>query len=614
MQTLVRQRLMLLRTLRRVGGIVLTAGIVLRAIQSLVPVGIALTMSALIQRLSDADAAGWQTAAAPLIALGTAVLASRVVPELLAPLTFLAEQRIDGSQREELTRLVTSSSSLDVLERRRVQKLIRLARADREFWSERTPGQGAMAQLDLLFTYAGVAASCAALTVFAWWLVPLIVVPTIAARSVQRRQFLEHVRLEAEGTLEGMRADNWKRLATQWTGGKEVRAFGLATWAADQANRSITAKFAPTWASATASAVRQWKIIAIVGPPLALAYSLVAWNAARGVDSVAAAAAVFSASWSMLTMLGFADVVLIEGAIPGVTAFEKLASETRSTEPVASPPLRETPADDGSPPLVRFEKVSFVYPGTDRPILHSIDLEIRPGELLAVVGLNGAGKSTLIKLLTGLYRPTSGRITADGTDIADLGAAAWRHRVCAVFQDFIQYQLPVADNIVMGRAMIPPQVAAMRAAAQDAGLTSIVEGLPKGWDTPLSRARSGGVDLSGGQWQQVVLTRALYGLRTGARLAVFDEPTAHMDVRTEAQVFDCLARYHGDRSVVLISHRLSTVRRANRIVFLHDGRITENGSHDELIGQGGRYAQMFAIQAERFQRGYDDRQEKGDAQ
>ncbi|CAM5289286.1 hypothetical protein SALBM311S_09837 [Streptomyces alboniger] len=136
-----------------------------------------------------------------------------------------------------------------------------------------------------------------------------------------------------------MRADNWKRLATQWTGGKEVRAFGLATWAADQANRSITAKFAPTWASATASAVRQWKIIAIVGPPLALAYSLVAWNAARGVDSVAAAAAVFSASWSMLTMLGFADVVLIEGAIPGVTAFEKLTSETRSTEPVASPPL-----------------------------------------------------------------------------------------------------------------------------------------------------------------------------------------------------------------------------------------------------------------------------------
>ncbi|CAM5289337.1 hypothetical protein SALBM311S_09838 [Streptomyces alboniger] len=132
--------------------------------------------------MSDADAAGWQTAAAPLIALGTAVLASRVVPELLAPLTFLAEQRIDGSQREELTRLVTSSSSLDVLERRRVQKLIRLARADREFWSERTPGQGAMAQLDLYFTYAGVAASCAALTVFAWWLVPLIVVPTIAAQ------------------------------------------------------------------------------------------------------------------------------------------------------------------------------------------------------------------------------------------------------------------------------------------------------------------------------------------------------------------------------------------------------------------------------------------------
>jgi ABC-type multidrug transport system fused ATPase/permease subunit len=612
MQTVIRQRLMLLRALRRAGGTVLTAGIVLRAIQSLVPACLALAMSALVERLVSTGAGDLRTTTAPLIVLGAAVLAGRVVPEFLAPLTFLAEQRIDGSQRAALTRLVASSPTLDVLERSRVQKLIRLARADREFWSERTPGQGAMAQLDLLFAYVGVAASCAVLAVFAWWLVPLIALPALAARSVQRRQFLEHVRLEAEGTLDGMRADSWKRLATQWTGGKEVRTFGLATWAADQAERSITAKFAPTWASAAASAVRQWKIIAIVGPPLALAYGLVAWNAAQGADSLAAATAVFSASWSMLTMLGFADAVLIEGAIPGVKAFEELTSEVGGTPPASSRPLLEIPADNDPPPLVRFEDVSFRYPGTDRPILHGIDLEVRPGELLAVVGLNGAGKSTLIKLLTGLYQPTSGRITADGVDIAHLGAAAWRSRVCAVFQDFIQYPLSVADNITMGRGMVPPQPAAMQAAAEDAGLTSIVDGLPLGWDTPLSRVRSGGVDLSGGQWQQVVLTRALYGLRTGGRLAVFDEPTAHMDVRTEAQVFDCLARYHSDRTVVLISHRLSTVRRANRIVFLHDGRIAENGTHDELMAQGGRYAQMFAIQAARFQRGYDDRQERGD--
>jgi ABC-type multidrug transport system fused ATPase/permease subunit len=259
---------------------------------------------------------------------------------------------------------------------------------------------------------------------------------------------------------------------------------------------------------------------------------------------------------------------------------------------------------------IRFENVSFTYPGTDRPVLEHLDLEIRPGELLAIVGLNGAGKSTLIKLLAWLYEPTSGRITAGGADLADIGPEAWRRQLSVVFQDFVRYQLTATDNVTLGNATVPPDEAALAAAADDAGLADVLSRLPAGWDTPLARTRTGGVDLSGGQWQRVVLARALYAVRTGAQVLVLDEPTAHLDVKTEFAVFDRLAAHRGDATVVLISHRLSTVRRADRIVLLSDGRITEMGSHEELVALGGRYAAMFTIQAERFRQGFDDRTEE----
>jgi ABC-type multidrug transport system fused ATPase/permease subunit len=217
------------------------------------------------------------------------------------------------------------------------------------------------------------------------------------------------------------------------------------------------------------------------------------------------------------------------------------------------------------------------------------------------VGLNGAGKSTLIKLLAWLYQPTGGRITADGVDLDKIGPEAWRERISVVFQDFVRYQLSAADNVTLGNAAVPKDELALKAAARDAGFDEVVDRLPHGWDTPLSRSRSSGVDLSGGQWQQVVLARALYAVRTGAQLLVLDEPTAHLDVRTEFGVFERLAAHKGDATVVLISHRLSTVRKADRIVLLDDGRIAESGTHDELIALGGRYAEMFAIQAEAFE-------------
>ena len=218
----------------------------------------------------------------------------------------------------------------------------------------------------------------------------------------------------------------------------------------------------------------------------------------------------------------------------------------------------------------------------------------------------------MIKLLAGLHLPTEGRITVDGADINALGAGPWRSRLSVVFQDFTHYPLSVADNVALGRADVPVDEAGLAWAARESGLDEVVDRLPYGWDTMLARSRAGGVDLSGGQWQQVVLARALYAVRLGAKVLVLDEPTAHLDVRTEFSVFARLVAHRGSTSVVLISHRLSTVRLADRIVLLDGGRITESGSHDELVARGGAYGRMFAIQAERFRRGYDDRIAEGE--
>jgi ABC-type multidrug transport system fused ATPase/permease subunit len=300
----------------------------------------------------------------------------------------------------------------------------------------------------------------------------------------------------------------------------------------------------------------------------------------------------------------------IESALPVVKALPEVRA--RLAEPAAVP-WRRTATAPVSPPLVELRDVRFRYPGTDRLVLDDLELTVRPGELLALVGLNGAGKSTLIKLLAGLYRPESGTVTADGEDIWALGPDAWRERISVVFQDFVRYHLSARENITLGRASRPVDEAALVGAVREAGLSAVIDRLPEGLSTPLARDRTGGVDLSGGQWQQVVLARALYAVHTGARLLVLDEPTAHLDVRSEMELFGRLAGRAGDTSIVLISHRLSTVRHADRIVLLDGGRITESGTHEELLAQGGQYARMFSIQAERFRRGYDDRVEEDES-
>jgi ATP-binding cassette subfamily B protein len=247
---------------------------------------------------------------------------------------------------------------------------------------------------------------------------------------------------------------------------------------------------------------------------------------------------------------------------------------------------------------IRFEQVSFTYPGADAPALRDIDLHIAPGESLALVGENGSGKTTLIKLLAGLYRPTSGRILLDGLDLREWDPEALRRRIGVIFQDFARYQFTVGENIGAGDVLHFEDQARWEQAADQGMALPFIDTLPGRFDTQLGKWFKDGRELSGGQWQKIALARAF--MRSGADILVLDEPTAAMDAAAEATVFEHFRQLTQDRIAILISHRFSTVRMADQIVVIDGGRIIERGSHAELMALDGLYARLFSLQA----RGY----------
>lgn len=327
-------------------------------------------------------------------------------------------------------------------------------------------------------------------------------------------------------------------------------------------------------------------------------YGAYAWIAASAVQSKISLGEM--TMYLLLFRQGQAAVASSLGAVGGMyednlylsTLYEFLAQEVSS---------RGGTATSGPAPGegLRFEAVSFTYPGATTPALAAVTLTLAPGQTLALVGENGSGKTTLIKLLTRLYVPTAGRILLDGRDLQEWDEIALRRRVGVIFQDFARYQLKVGENIGAGDVDAFDDRDRWRSAARDGMADSFIDTMPVGYDTQLGKLFKDGRELSGGQWQKVALARAF--MRTGADILVLDEPTAAMDAEAEAQVFEHVRSLGKDRMSIVISHRFSTVRVADHIVVLHAGKVVEEGDHESLMKQNGRYAHLFTLQAKGYQ-------------
>jgi ATP-binding cassette subfamily B protein len=248
---------------------------------------------------------------------------------------------------------------------------------------------------------------------------------------------------------------------------------------------------------------------------------------------------------------------------------------------------------------IRFDNVSFYYPGSDVPALDSVSLHITPGESLAIVGENGSGKTTLIKLLTRLYTPTHGVISLEGLPLQEWDIDTLRKKIGVIFQDFARYQLIVGENIGIGDADNLTAEDEIKEAAQKGMADAFISDLPSGYQTQLGTWFKDGKELSGGQWQKVALSRAF--MRSKADILILDEPTAAIDAKAEADIFAHFAELTANRISIIISHRFSTVRRADHIIVLEKSRIIEQGSHDELLALSGHYATLFKLQAEGYQ-------------
>jgi ABC-type multidrug transport system fused ATPase/permease subunit len=543
--------------------------------------------------------------AVPLLLLSGMLLLGQVAAEAGGVLRVSISAQINGAHRRRLAVLVASGPTMEKLEQSETFDLVRTATADPVDWIEKTPADGALTVLGNLIRYVGLASSAAVLAAWSPWLLPPVVFAALLVRWVTVRQWVTHFQIWSTGIAHSRQYLYWGEVATSAAEGKEIRLFGFGPWLIDQHQHHMHRHLDPVWRDDRRTAGVLLVRFLLTAVPLAAVYIAVVNQAVGGHSDIAIAAAALTAAWSVFTIMGGGgNAVDVEGAMPVVKAADDLGELLRPPATVASAAL-----PDGDL-LIRFEQVSFSYPGSASLLLDGLDLEIRPGELLAVVGLNGAGKSTLTKLLCGLYRPTSGRITVNGVDIADI--PEWNRAMAVVFQDFVRYPLSLLENIALGCAAEPVDPEEIRAAARIVGIEEMAERLPLGWDTPLDTARTGGVELSGGQWQQVAMARALYAVGAGARVLVLDEPTAHLDVRSEAALFTRLTDAVHDVATVLVTHRLWTVRHSDRIVLVQDGRILEDGHHDGLMARGGEYARMYELQSERFRRGYDDRIAEGE--
>ena len=556
------------------------------AVWSLMPASFALAMGALVGAVSDGG-----SLTGPLLAAGTVfILGSALSPLQQALATNLGAQTASWLN-DRLLEATNAPAGLAHLERPDLAADLGAAR-DFEY------GMGGPDIVTCfpmigsgLTSLVGAAGQVLVVARYRWWAALVVAAAWGSTHWWFRNAAVWLERHDEEHTRALREAEYAYRMAVEPPAAKEMRVFGLADWTVAGFKERRYGLLDASWAARRLGHRRvAYAVLGIVAANTLVFWSL-AGSAADGAVELATVVVLAQAAiGANLLAFGEFDWWLRTGAQP-IPMVLGLAERMQSVGHLAS---GDRSADGLPRRSIEFRGVGFAYQSDPRRVLDGFDLTIPAGRSIAIVGQNGAGKTTLMKLLCRLYDPDDGAILVDGIDLRELDLRSWREQVTAVFQDFVRYELSLRENVAPTGA----DDDVVRAALEGAGASDLA-----GLDTVLSRLYEGGTDLSGGQWQRVALARALAAVRLGAGVVVLDEPTAQLDVRGEAEIFERILAATRSCTTILVSHRFSTVRHADRICVLEDGRVVELGSHDELMALGGRYRTMFDLQAQRFAAG-----------
>jgi len=458
------------------------------------------------------------------------------------------------------------------------------------------PADAPMLMAGVLGDQLGGLVACVVLSTFRWWVGLVMFLGWLAVRRSMSGVGSDRANLRRLEAATLRRA--WYFLGLTWRAdsAKEMRIFGVSDWALEGHRNLWFQAMASTWEAMRRLERRALVSAAAITVAVAVATGDLTWSAYDhrvGLRTLAIMLPMLVAS-GQLTSFSIAA----QKSLASLPDMDWLVTELHRRGRVESAAL--SPAIRSPEQEIRFQGVSYRYPGSEADVLHDLDLVLPSGRSLAVVGINGAGKTTLVTLLARLREPTTGSILVDGEPLRSYEVSAWQRNVAVVYQDFGRYPISLRDNVAMFDLGGEVDDHALQVAASKAGLLDVIDRLPRGWDTIASRQFTDGVDLSGGQWQRIALARALYAVERGAGVLILDEPTAHLDVRAEASFYDRFFALTEGVTTVVISHRLPTVRRADQIAVLDGGRISELGTHAELVASGLAYAQLFDSQDQQF--------------